>query len=280
MEGLFYTAQGQKISAQDGPIINRAFAFGDAVQCSFYVHNSQLILAEEAYFFLMASMRKMRMKIPMDYTLEFFEQVAQQHIQQSQLSQGILRLMVFRTEGQDLAKNGVDYVWEILPFETGVLALQGQWQLDIIKEININQNMLSNLQVHSPEQIYAQIYAQDNDLNDVILLNPNRRMARTTQSNILLLQGKSIRTPKTSEGAFISPLMESFLGYIHKNALADIEPTELIAFETQKAEEILLISETQGLHTVQKIRNQSFDNQRFSSWIEGWQQEMNQKKEA
>jgi branched-chain amino acid aminotransferase len=32
-------------------------------------------MAEECYFFLMASMRKMRMNIPLSFTLEFFSEI-------------------------------------------------------------------------------------------------------------------------------------------------------------------------------------------------------------
>jgi branched-chain amino acid aminotransferase len=39
----------------------------------------------------------------------------------------------------------------------------------LIKEINVNNNLLSNIRVHCPENIYGEIYAQENDLDDVIL---------------------------------------------------------------------------------------------------------------
>ena len=48
--------------------VNRAFLYGDAVNVYCFVRHSKLILAEECYFFLMASMRKMRMNIPLHYT--------------------------------------------------------------------------------------------------------------------------------------------------------------------------------------------------------------------
>jgi branched-chain amino acid aminotransferase len=37
-----------------------------------------------------------------------------------------------------------------------------------MKEISVNTNVLSNIKVHSPENIYAEIYAKENDLDDVI----------------------------------------------------------------------------------------------------------------
>jgi branched-chain amino acid aminotransferase len=49
--------------------------------------------------------------------------------------------------------------------------------------------------------------------------------------------------------------MENFVTFVHKNNLATIEEAELSAFESQKAEEILVISDEKGIFTVSKIRN-------------------------
>jgi len=57
---------------------------------------------------------------------------------------------------------------------------------------------------------------------------------------------------------------------LHKNNLADIQEHEIIAFESQKAEEILMISDEKGIFSVKKIRNKTFENARFSELVEGW----------
>jgi branched-chain amino acid aminotransferase len=64
--------------------------------------------------------------------------------------------------------------------------------------------------------------------------------------------------------------MENFITFVHKNNLAFVEPSEITGFETQKADEILIISDEIGLCTVSKIRNKSFENERFSEMIEQW----------
>lgn len=53
--------------------------------------------------------------------------------------------------------------------------------------------------------------------------------------------------------------MENFVTFLHKNNLADIQEHEIIAFESQKAEEILLISDEKGIFSVGKIRNKTFE---------------------
>jgi len=250
--------------------INRAFLLGDAVKVSFFVSNNQLIMAEECYFFLMASMRKMRMNIPLSYTLEFFQNLFEQKIIQKGITDGIIQVLVYRnTDDQMLEKSGVSFYFEVQEFED-ILAVQGNNEMDLIKEVNVNTNFLNTIRTHSPENIYAEIYAKENDLDDVILLNPNKRIARSIYGNLLFLEGKIIKIPKTTEGAYISPLMENFVTFIHKNNLAEIQEAEMIAFESQKAEEILMISDERGIFAVTKIRNKTFETARFSELVNQW----------
>jgi branched-chain amino acid aminotransferase len=253
---------------------NRAFLLGDAVKVSFFVRNAKLIMDEECYFFLMASMRKMRMNIPLSYTLEFFQSLFQKDIIEGKgVENGIINFQVFRnSDGITLSKSSISYFYEVEEMADVLAIHQRPLELDLIKEINVNNNLLSNIRVHCPENIYGGIYAQENDLDDVILLNPNKRIARSTSGNLLFLDENVIKIPKVSEGAYISPLMENFVTFLHKNNLADIQEHEIIAFESQKAEEILMISDEKGMFSVGKIRNKTFTNTRFLELVESWKE--------
>lgn len=249
---------------------NNAFLYGDAVKVHFFIKNSQLIMAEECYFFLMASMRKMRMNIPLSFTLEFFSDIFLAAIAENQIKEGVIELLAYRNRDDGFsAKTPVHFYFEIRQKDE-VLKISDKYELDLMKEISVNTNVLSNIKVHSPENIYAEIYAKENDLDDVIFLNPNKKIARTIYGNLLLLEENTIKIPKQTEGAYISPLMENFVTFVHKNNLATIEEAELSAFESQKAEEILLISDEKGIFTVSKIRNKEFGNERYKTMLEAW----------
>lgn len=254
-------------STENSALTNRAFLYGDAVHVSFFIHHGTLILAEECYFYLMASMRKMRLPIPLNYTLEFFQELFGEKVLSKGLSEGIIHFLVFR-------KNSLSEVDFHFDFEEkqDLLEIQGDFELDLIKELSVNTHFLSSIRVHSAENIYAEIYAKDNDLDDVIFLNPNKRIARTIFGNLLFLEGDIIKIPKTTEGAYISPLMESFVTFVHQNKLAEIQEVEMIAFESQKAEEIIMISDPKGIFAVTKIRNKTFSTNRFSGMISKWKQ--------
>ncbi|WEK68114.1 MAG: aminotransferase class IV [Candidatus Chryseobacterium colombiense] len=266
--------ENQYFTSGEVPVKNRAFLAGDAVKVSFFVRDAKLIIDEECYFFLMASMRKMRMNIPLTYTLEFFQSLFQKEIiDQKGIQNGIINFQVFRNnDGLTLSKSTISYFYEVTETDDVLAVHKRPLELDLIKEINVNNNLLSNIRVHSPENIYGEIYAQENDLDDVILLNPNKRIARTTSGNLLFLEGDVIKVPKQTEGAYISPLMENFVTFLHKNKLADIQEHEIIAFESQKAEEILMISEEKGIFSVGKIRNKTFEVSRFLEWVESWKE--------
>ena len=269
---LFFSTTMQKLvfTEDNLQLINRSFLFGDSVWVSFFVRKGNLIMAEESYFFLMASMRKMRLNIPLSYTLEFFQELFQKEVLDKGIQNGIIQLMAYRKqEDKPLPKSETAFYFEIEE-SNDILDIKGNIELDLIKEINVNANLLSNIRVHSAENIYAEIYAKENDLDDVILLNPNKKIARSIFGNLLFLQDNVIKIPKQTEGAYISPLMENFVTFIHKNKLAEIEEAEIIAFESQKAEEILRISDEKGVHLVSKIRNKSFENTRFSEMITQW----------
>ncbi|AZA86744.1 aminodeoxychorismate lyase [Chryseobacterium shandongense] len=264
MENKYFTSEELNVK-------NRAFLSGDAVKVSFFVRDAKLIMDEECYFFLMASMRKMRMNIPLSYTLEFFQSIFNKDIIEKGLTNGIINFQVFRNmDGITLSKSSVSYYYEIVEMNDVLSVQERPLELDMIKEINVNNNLLSNIRVHSPENIYGEIYAQENDLDDVIFLNPSKRIARAGTGNLLFLEGDVIKVPKQTEGAYISPLLENFVTFLHKNNLADIQEHEIIAFESQKAEEILLISDEKGVFSVGKIRNKTFGNNRFLELTEAW----------
>ncbi len=248
-------------------IVNRAFLYGDSVQVTFFVRNSHLFLAEDVYFFLMASMRKMRMKISLDFTLDYFSNLIQENAINSGVENAFIQFLVYRNiENGALQDAKSSFHAEVFPVED-VLSLNKAVSLDLIKEISVGNSLLSNLQVHCVENIYAEIYAKENDLDDLILLNPQKRIARSIYGNLLLLKDNTIKIPKQTEGAYISPLLESFVTYVSKNNLAKIEQAELIPFETQKSDEILIISDNKGFFPVEKIRNKTFQFDRFSEML-------------
>ena len=76
------------IVAQDDNILtqNRAFLYGDGVFETLKIINNKILFLEDHYFRLMASMRVVRMEIPMNFTMEFFEEEVLKLVQENEIS--------------------------------------------------------------------------------------------------------------------------------------------------------------------------------------------------
>ena len=239
--------------------------YGPVVRVAFYFQQQKLIMAEECYFYLMASMRKMRMPIPLSYTLEYFTELITAAVSEKQLESGVVDLYAFVEPSSKQTELHIN-----ITSTQSVLGLKSPVEIDVLREISVNTHILSQIHTPCPENHYAAVYAAENELDDVILLNPHKRIARCGTGNLLLLNENTIRIPKQTEGAYISPLMENFVTWLNKKERVTIEEAEINGFETQKAEELSLISDASGLHPVQKIRNKSFGYTRFEQWAADW----------
>ena len=78
---------------------NRAFKYGDALFETIKVKDLKVYFIEDHYFRLMASMRMLRMEIPMNFTLEFFENEVITTVKLNKLTNARARFTVYRKDG-------------------------------------------------------------------------------------------------------------------------------------------------------------------------------------
>ena len=95
---------------------NRAFKYGDSIFETIKIKNGRVVFWEEHYFRLMASMRMLRMEIPLSFTLEFLQEEILKTTKEFE-NQGLLRvrLSVFRKDGGFYTPetNEVDFLIEV-----------------------------------------------------------------------------------------------------------------------------------------------------------------------
>ena len=92
---------------------NRGYKYGDAVFETLKVVHGKILFWEDHYFRLMASMRIMRMEIPMNFTMEFLEAELLKTIDANSLlkSSARVRLNVDRGDGGKYSpkQNNISY---------------------------------------------------------------------------------------------------------------------------------------------------------------------------
>ena len=125
---------------------NRGFLFGDAVFETVKIVNGKILFFEDHYFRLMASMRILRMNIPMAYTLEFLEQELLKVAETNGCSHSArVRITVYRNDGgYYLPKDrGVSYLISSLEITfTNYQYFSGSYEVELYKDFYVNNQLL------------------------------------------------------------------------------------------------------------------------------------------
>lgn len=255
---MFINFNGQLID-QHQPIFNTnnsIISSGDAVAISLRILEGKIHLWEEYYFNLMAAARIMRMKIPLSFTPEFFQQQIQIVIDRNALQNAQLQFVCYRILDE---QESLGYFIKSISSNVSWEYNDEPAEIDVYKDYMINESFFSLNNILHPEENIARIYAQENEFADLVLINHEKRMARSLYGSIFLIQGNQIKTPKNSEGVKKSVLRDYFINNLKKQKDFEVIETEIFPFEMQKADEIFVLQDGVGLQSFTQNRKKTFE---------------------
>jgi branched-chain amino acid aminotransferase len=243
---------------------NRAFKYGDAVFETIKVVNGVILFWEDHYFRLMASMRIVRMEIPMGFTMEFLEQQITGLIDANNLlsSSARIRMTVFRDSPGLYTpdNNNTGYFMEakLLPSIT-YLKDSSSCVVDLFKDHYVTPQLLSNLKTTNRVlNVIAGIFAKENELDNCLLLNSNKQVIEAINGNLFLVKGNVIKTPPLTDGCLKGIMRQQLIGVIDKLEDYTIEEASISPFELQKADELFVTNVIQGIKPITKYRKKMF----------------------
>lgn len=243
-------------------IDNRALLHGDFIKEIVKIADGKILLWEEHYFNLMASLRIFRMKIPMDFTPEFLENEVLKTISENEISNAKVEILVFRNPDSEdlLTQSSISYIIKINKiFDTSNYIWYNEpSEIEIFKDYSVNPTFFTQIRSHKPEEIVALAYMQENEYNDLVLLNPEKKIARTLLGNPFLVQGNLIKTPKISEGSMRSVLRNHLCKLIEKSEDFEFEETDIFPFELQKTNELFICIEGEGILSIHQNRKKKY----------------------
>lgn len=252
--------------------INRAFLYGDFITEPIKIADGKILLWEEHYFNLMASMRIFRMKIPVEFTQEFLEEQISSVLHENQILNAKVEINVFRNSDKPemLTQSSVSCLVKIEnEFFSGKYSWKNEnTEIDIFKDYTINPAFFSQVNSHKPEEIIARAYMQENGYDDLVLLNPDKRIARTLLGNPFLIQANHIKTPKITEGGIRSVTRNHLCKLISKSATFSFEEAEIFPFELQKTDEVFVCVESEGIVSICQNRKKAYSTNKTKEIFE------------
>ncbi len=238
---------------------NRGFKYGDAIFETIKVVNKKVVFWEDHYFRLMASMRMLRMKIPMEFTLEFLEKEIIKTIAVLDDAPSFrVRLNVYRKDGglYTPKTNKVDYLIEA---SENTYVSKNEYQVDVFKDFYNYSGLLSTVKTNNRMiNTLASIYANENDLDSCVLLNERKGVVEVTNGNIFVVKGNIVKTPALTEGCIKGIVRGKIIEILTKNKDFIIEETTISPFEIQKADEVFITNAIIGVQAITKYKKKTF----------------------
>ena len=252
---------------------NRAFLYGDAVFETVKIVKGKILFLEDHYFRLMASMRILRMEIPMDFTMEFFEDQVLSTASNNGFEQSArARITVYRNDGGYYlpTTNTISYLIHTSPLENQFFVFENkECEVDLYKDFHISKQLISSLKTTNKViHVTASIYADENGYNNCIMLNDSKNVVEVLQGNLFMLQGNKLITPPISEGCINGIMRKQVLALAKKIEGLEVVEDVISPFDLQKADELFYTNVIKGIQSITKYRKKEYTNEIAKELVE------------
>ena len=245
---------------------NRAFRYGDALIETIRVVAGVPVFWEDHYFRLMASMRMLRMEIPMNFTMGFLEEQFGGLLAANEMQTGsaLIRMTVFREGlgGYLPGDRAVSFCMEAQKLGSDRYRLgEASYEVELFRDYFVNPDMLSNLDTTTKVvKVLGSIYAYENGYDGCLLLNQQKQVVEALTGNLFIVNGNTIKTPPLKDGCTKGIIREKIITVLKGSTEFDFEEVSISPFELQKADELFVADIGNGIRAITKYRKKVFGN--------------------
>lgn len=245
-------------------VSNRGFAYGDALFETIKVSYAKILFWEDHYFRLMASMRIMRMEIPMNFTMEFLASEMMKTLEANHLTSKTTRVKVsvYRKPGglYSPETNDVEFVIVAQELSEDFYGINDNpYEIDLYKDYFIAPGLLSTIKSNNKLiNVLGSIYAKENGLQNCLLLNTEKQVVEALNGNVFVVKNKVIKTAALEQGCLNGIMRKQIIDIV--NVVPDYEllVVPISPFELQNADEIFITNVITGIQPVTKYRKKEF----------------------
>lgn len=256
---------GNLVEADSVLMHNRAFLYGDAVFETLKLVNGKVLFMEDHYFRLMASMRIIRMQIPMNFTLEYLEELIIQLAERNSCSASCrVRLTVYRNDGGYYLPltRSVSFLISVKPMDNHVYTISNEsYEVELFKDFYVTKQLLSTIKsTNRLINTVGSIFAEENGYQNCLLLNEEKNVVEALNGNIFMLIGNQLITPPLSEGCLNGVMRKQILTLAKNTAGIEVIEKAISPFDLQKADELFITNVISGTQPITKYRKKEFES--------------------
>lgn len=239
---------------------NRGFLYGDRISESFLILDGTIKYWEAHYFRLMASMRILRMNIPMNFTLEFLEEEIKRTLG-TEVHSAVGKIHIWREGGDaEVPENmKVNYLIEIKPSDPYPNSRSEKLEFTVYKDFKVSSGLLSSIEGQG-DMVYllGEIFARENGYQGALILNSNNSVVGTTMGALFMLQDNVLITPPVSDGARNTVFRKELIKIANSFETIDVEEKSLTVFDISKADEVIILNINLGILGLDQFRKSKY----------------------
>jgi branched-chain amino acid aminotransferase len=246
---------------------NRGLLYGDAVFETLRISAGKILFWEDHYLRLMASMRILRMEIPMDFTLEDLQEriLSTASVKFPDAAALRVRFTVFRNEGgfYTPSDQSVSFIITVSELETPFYLINEEdFEVELFKDHYLNSGLLSTIKSNNKMiHVLGGIYAVENGFQNCLLLNEHKMIVEALNGNLFLVFGKTIKTPPITDGCLRGIVRKQLLDMAKQLPDYTFVEETISPFELQKADELFITNVISGIQPVTKYRKKRYKNE-------------------
>jgi branched-chain amino acid aminotransferase len=255
---------GTIVSAADIAIHqNRAFLYGDAVFETLKTLDGKILFAEDHYFRLMASMRILRMEIPMSFTQEYMENQVMALTQLLPPAPSYrARITFYRKPGGKYlpTDNNTGFIITAEALENTLYGInEALYEVELFRDYYVTRQLLSTLKTtNKAVHITAAIFADENGYSNCLLVNDEKNVIEATNGNLFMLTGNKLVTPPLADGCLNGIMRKQILALARKAEGYEVAEAPISPFDLQKADELFITNIITGIQPVTKYRKKEY----------------------
>ena len=243
---------------------NRSFLYGDGVFETLKIANNKILFWEDHYFRLMASLRIVRMDIPMSFTMEYIEEQILVLVRAMNIHESArVRFTAYRnSEGFYLPNNNsISFVIQASKLDNLKYNYDPiQFEVDLYKDFIVPKQLLSTLKTTNKiTNVTASIFAKENQLDTTLLLNENKNVIEAANGNLFMVTENKLITPPISEGCLNGVMRKQIIALAKQMDSVTVLESPISPFDLQKADELFITNCIIGIQPITKYRKKEFE---------------------
>lgn len=244
---------------------NRAFRYGDGFFETMHANGLEVQFLIDHYERIQFALKTLSLELPDYFSIDFLKTQISGLLSRSKLFQAArVKLTVFRS-GEGLYKpttNKAEFVIEAKYLGKGPYELNTQGiKVGLYKDNpKPNYPYFKFKSLNSQLYTLATIYAQNNALDDVLLINGRGAIVEGSSSNVFAVKDRTVYTPSLNSGCVHGIMRKQILGVCCSLAYK-VEQNDNITEEALlEMDEIFLTNAVVGLKYISAFRNKRYYN--------------------